>query len=168
MRVINPYKFRCNIYTVIHNPRGGSLCEYVPLCLTEIPPQLEGKKYENRLPQNKTVWETPLELFVSRYYLLMPPGKQFLPQSIPSQPPAPPPVLLCWPICKYSYSITPTSSRSQSPWLHFAQRDNIYLVLETSQPDDVFDHLGAQTRMKIVWGAQTLASWSLPSYRGEL
>ncbi|KAG0639450.1 hypothetical protein HOY80DRAFT_1022514 [Tuber brumale] len=86
----------------------------------------------------------------------MPPGKLSLSQSSHSQLPTPPPVVPCWPICKYSYSVTPISSRNQSPWSHFAQRDNIYLVLQTSQPGDVFDHLGSQTRMKIVWGAQTL------------
>ncbi|KAG0130889.1 hypothetical protein HOY82DRAFT_357453 [Tuber indicum] len=86
----------------------------------------------------------------------MPPGKLSLSESTHSQLPAPPPVLPCWPICKYSYSVTPISSRTQSPWSHFAQRDNIYLVLQTSQPGDVFDHLGSPTRMKIFWGAQTL------------
>lgn len=126
------------------------------------------KKTRKQTPPNKAVWETFPELFVSRYYPLMPPGKLFFSQSTLSQPPVPPPALLCWPICKYSYSITPTSSRSQSPWSHFAQRDNIYLALQTSQPGDVFDHSGAQTKMKIVWGAQTLASCSLPSCRREL
>ncbi|RPA96668.1 hypothetical protein L873DRAFT_1206933 [Choiromyces venosus 120613-1] len=86
----------------------------------------------------------------------MPPGKLSLFQSTHSQIPGPPPILQCWPICKYSYSVTPISNRSQSPWLHFAQRDNIHLVLQTGQPGDVFDHSSSQTRMKIVWGAQTL------------
>ena len=52
MRVINPSKFRCNIYTVIHNPRDGSLCEHVPLCLTEIPPQLEENMKTDSLKQD--------------------------------------------------------------------------------------------------------------------
>lgn len=68
--------------------------------------------------------------------------------------------LSSWPVIKYSYSASSISTSIQPPWAHFTHRDNVFLVIDTQrvrgyiQDDGKFsDH---QTRLKIVWGVETL------------
>ncbi|KAL7275640.1 hypothetical protein RUND412_001400 [Rhizina undulata] len=75
--------------------------------------------------------------------------------------------LFSWPLEKYSYSVSPILSSSETPWTHFPHRDNVFLVIDKQrrasrlQQDGTF--VAQQTRLKVIWGADTLEDLDLAS-----
>lgn len=69
-----------------------------------------------------------------------------------------------YPLDKYSFSVTHATetsfSTSQMQWTHYAHRDNLFLVVDTSLVSGPV----RSTFLKVIWGTQVLVCSQLKSF----